>query len=163
MLFDMRDKEQLNTELISKAKKQRVSVLELAGCQSIGELVQHGRVRLHGQDGSSVDLWDPRPRRPSKTLLTVRFAANLSEAMKKRYPQPLPQEATTTTYLGDAIEIGSEIFGGRCFEIDDWRPTTFLTLRDISRIELIVARAQKDAAIHALGAEAVRAVTQQVL
>jgi hypothetical protein len=113
-------------------------VLRLDGRQDIGGLVHRGRVCLHDEDGSVIELWDPESTDVEK-VYRVKVSATLSKKMKERYPEPFPEEATTLTWQGDFVDAGSELYGMQGFEIHGWcRPVSWLVFRCIESIRLIV-------------------------
>lgn len=130
-------------------------LLELHGRNDLGELVQRGRVRLHSADGSVIEISNPTREewRDPDGFYHVRLVATLSDEMKRRHPDPIPDDATTMVHYRDYVEVDSELYSGEVFDIDGTgaRPWQSLVLRNIRKIELVVPRGDEDLPRH-LGA-----------
>jgi len=139
-------------------------LLELHGRNDLGELVQHGRVRLHSADGSVVEISNPTREewRDPEGFYHVRLFASLSDEMKQRHPDPIPDDATTVVHRRDFVEVDSELYGGEVFDIDGTgaKPWQSLVLRHIRKIELVVPRDDEELHRH-LGAVSAQAVFGQ--
>lgn len=130
-------------------RTRNVRVIELEGRQNLVDLVHRGRVRLHGEDGAIVDLWEPNHVRGD--MYRVRLAVSFSPGMRERYnivEKPLPEEPTCVLQDFEDVEVGSRLYGNKSFSVDGWdlynaegerirhHNRTFV-LRDLSRIELL--------------------------
>jgi hypothetical protein len=94
-------------------------------------------VALHDEDGSVVELWGPEATEDEK-IYRVKVRAQLSERMKERYPEPFPEQATTLTWQGDYVDVGSELYGKQGFEIDGWGQSGhWLLLPHVATVRLI--------------------------
>lgn len=141
-------------------------LLELHGRKDLGELVQHGRVRLYSADGSVVEISNPTREewRDPEGFYHVRLVASLSDKMKQRHPDPIPDDATTVVHHRDFVEIDSELYSGEVFDIDGTgaKPWQSLILRNICKIELVVSRDRDDEELHRyLGAVSTQGGTSQ--
>jgi hypothetical protein len=82
----------------------------------------------------------------------MRLDVHFSEGMRARYSideKPLPVRPTCVLHDFEAVEVGSQLYGGKNFSVDGWdvnnaegerirhHDRTFV-LRDLSKIELLV-------------------------
>lgn len=128
----------------------QVRAVELSGRQTLTGLVYQGRVRLHGEDGATVELSEPE--HISDNRHRVRLTVNFSEGMRTRYSideNPFPDNPTCVLQGNEYVEVGSRLYGGRAFWVEGWcvynaagerirhhdRP---FALRGLSKIELLI-------------------------
>jgi hypothetical protein len=138
--------------LRGEAAAGNVVSAELQGRQRLVELVYRGHVRLHGEGGAAVDVWQPERLGNGKhrVRLTVSFSIDMSQRYLKAGDPPLPDNPTSVLdEATDDIEVGSRLYDGFLFSVDGWglydnrgkrirhHSRTFI-LRAVSRIELLV-------------------------
>lgn len=144
--------------------------LELSGCQNIVELLRYGRVRLSGEDGATVELWEPEEVEGGGHR--VKLDVSFSDGMRDRYPEPLPPNPTSIVHNPRFIEPGSRNYGGVSLEVEGWglygpdgrrarHNSRRFVLRDVTKVELMVpADTVESPSDRALGAGALRAISE---
>ena len=151
---------------------QEMRGLELVGGHNILELLRHGRVRLSGEDGATVELWEPEEL-DDEEKYRVKFNVVFSDAMKERYPDPLPPNPTGIFLNSKSVEPGSRNDGNCLVAVDGWglygpdgerllHESRKFVLRDITKIELIVpADSVENPVDRTLGASALWAISEE--
>jgi hypothetical protein len=143
--------------------------LELIGGHNILELLRHGRVRLSGEDGATVELGELEEL--DDDAYRVKLEVNFSAAMRERYPGPLPPNPTSIFHESKFIEPGSRNYGNCLFVVDGWglygpdgdrirHESQRFVLRDITKIEFMVPPDVEHPLDRALGASALRSVPE---
>jgi hypothetical protein len=92
--------------------------VQLEGRHSLLSLVRRGRVRLFGEDGATVDLWEPVQVDGSRHR--VRLAVSFSDGMRERYADPLPDNPTALISEFKEIEPGSPDLNLCGFRVEGW-------------------------------------------
>jgi hypothetical protein len=145
-----------NPESAAEAKIRPLSEDEQAIDMSdrknnLGQLVHYGRVRLHAEDGSVVEISDPRREawRDPEASFHVKLDAWLSDELKERHGL-IPDGARTRIYDGSVIEVASELHDWMLFKcsgrISYGLGPSFsdFVLRDICKVELVVSGDSRD-------------------